>query len=192
MTRSAPALGAGLSSDTSPEGLNDASPTAKIYQAMVADLLAAERDRRATLAARGATILTASGTLVALVVALAAIVVGKDHVFVNHTAIVELCKALPFFVLSAVFALVVQTYGFAYQVINRKSLNKLADETDEMWNRSATFAVRDDVGQQVRTICTLRDGNDKMAMLIMVSLVFEIVAIALLSVAVGFELHARI
>lgn len=157
---------------------------------MVGSIPAFERDRRANLEGRGATLLTASGALVALVTGLAAFVVGKDRLFVDHTAVIELCMALPWFVLIGGDR-ARGPDGWEYSVIGRESLKKIAG-TDEVWNRSANLAVRDDVDQQVKTICTLRDGNNEMAVWILVSLAFEIVAIVLLSVAVGFELCARL
>lgn len=53
------------------------SPAGKVWQSMVSDLLAAEFDRRKTLAGRGATLLTASASLVTLIFGLTVIVTGK-------------------------------------------------------------------------------------------------------------------
>jgi hypothetical protein len=180
-----------MSADTAGESGDDVSPAAKIYQSMASDLLAAEFERRKTLEGRGATLLTASASLVTLIFGLTVVVTGKDHVFANHTAVILLCLALVPFVLSALIALAVQTYGFKYQVIDRKSLDKLA-ETHEFWVRSADYAVRDDVSQQVKTISTLRGGNDTMAALVLVSLAFEVLATILLSISVGLELYTRL
>jgi hypothetical protein len=90
---------------------DDVSPAGKVYREMVSDMLAAGRDRRTNLEGRAGILFASSGTLLALVGGLAAFVVGKDHAFENRTAIIELCRALPWFVLSAVTALVVQTTG---------------------------------------------------------------------------------
>jgi hypothetical protein len=169
----------------------DVSPAGNVHREMVSDMLAAERDRRTNLEGRGGILFTSSGTLVALVGGLAAFVVGKDHVFDNRTATVVLCAALPFFVVSAVVALTLQTKGWPYQVVDRESLGKIAG-TDDFWKVSGDFAARVDVDQQVGTIKSLRRGNDAIARWILVSLTFQIVAIFLLSAAVVIELWARL
>jgi hypothetical protein len=175
----------------SPDSGDDASPTVKVYQAMFSALLAGEFDRRKTLGGRGATLMTASATLVTLIFGLTVIVTGKDHVFANHAAVIFLCGSIGPFALSALFALVVQVYGFPYQVIDRDDLDRLRTDED-FWARSVDHAVRDDVSQQIKTICSLRRGNDKMAVLVRISLLFEFIAILALSAAVGFELYARL
>ena len=167
------------------------SPAGKIYQSMVSDHLAAEFDRRKTLEGRGATLLTASVSLVTLIFGLTVIVTGKDHVFANRYAVFTLLAALVAFVISAVIAIVVQTRGFSYKVIDHESLKKLAG-TNEAWAQTADHAVRADVSQHVRTICSLRDGNDAMATRVTWSLRFQLLAIALLSASVGLELYVRI
>jgi hypothetical protein len=180
-----------MTPDASKSDDDDVSPAGKVYREMVSDMLAAERDRRTNLEGRAGILFASSGTLLALVGGLAAFVVGKDHAFENRTAIIELCKALPWFVLSAVTALVVQTKGWPYPVVNRESLAKIAG-TDDFWEVSADFAARVDVDQQAKTIDSLRRGNNDMVMWILVSLMFQIIAIVLLSAAVGFELWARL
>lgn len=87
-------------------------------------------------------------------------------------------------------AILVQTYGFKYEVIDRESLKEVAG-TNAAWAQSADHAVRAEVSQQVRTICSLRNGNDTKAKLVTASLTFQVVAIFLLSVSVGFELYGR-
>jgi hypothetical protein len=103
------------------------SGAGKVWQAMVSDLLADEFDRRKTLEGRGATLMTASVSLVTLIFALTVILTGKDHVFANRYAVYFLLAALISFVISAVIAIVVQTRGFNYDVIKRQTLERLTD-----------------------------------------------------------------
>jgi hypothetical protein len=49
--------------------------------------------------------------------------------------------------------------------------------------------ARADVAQKVQMLCSLRKGNNRMATLVNVSLWFEVTAIGLLSISVGFELY---
>jgi hypothetical protein len=99
------------------------------------------------------------------------LIVGKDHLFDNHTAVKLLCCALPLFVISALIALMVQTYGWKYSVVDPDSLTKIV--SDEFWNGSADLAARDDADQRANTTRTLRCGNNQMATSILVSLGFS-------------------
>ena len=177
-----------LSDVTSDE--NEISPGGKVYQAMVADLLVAEYERRSKMEARGSTIVTASASLLTVIVGLTVIVTGKDYVFSSGWAISAVMLALFAFIVSAVLGIVVQTYSRAYWTISNESLDQLT--TDSFWGRSANHAARDDVSQRVTTICTLRSANERTAKLVTVSLAFQVAAIFLLSLAVGFELCGHI
>jgi hypothetical protein len=69
------------------------SPAGAVYQAMVDSLLKAEYERRKTLEGRGATLLTASASMLTLIFALTVFVTGKDHVFANRCAVTYLVRA---------------------------------------------------------------------------------------------------
>lgn len=157
---------------------------------MVKDLLAAEYDRRAKMEGRGSTIVTASASLLTLVFGLIVVITGKDYVFTNGYAIFALLAALVAFVISAVLGIVVQSYAFAYKTISPESLRQLTSK--RLWDdRPADYAARDDVSQQVTTISTMREANQRTAKLVTASLVFQVVAIVLLSVSIGLELVGR-
>lgn len=168
---------------------NDISPAGKVYQTMVGSLLAAEYDRRAKIEARGSTIVTTSASLLTLVFGLTVVVTGKDYAFTNGFAILALLAALSSFVISTVLGIVIQNYSFAYKVISPETLRQLTDNAS--WDRTANFAARADVSQQVTTICSLREVNERKSRLVTVSLVFQVVAITLLSVSIGIELCGR-
>lgn len=59
-----------------------------------------------------------------------------------------------------------QNYSFAYRTVSQGSLLHLTD--DAFWNRPVDYAARDDVSQQVKTICTLREANQRTAKLVTV------------------------
>jgi hypothetical protein len=181
-----------MSAEASTGDPDTVSPAGKVWQSMVSDLLVAEFDRRKTLDGRGATLLTASVSLVTLIFGLTVIVTGKDPVFANHYAVLTLLAALVAFVVSAVIAIVVQTRGFSYDVVKCKSLKQLTDPNAPFWALSADDAVRHDVSQHVKTICSLRDSNNVKAKLVTASLVFQVLAVFLLSVSLGFDLYPRI
>ena len=167
------------------------SPAGLVFQAMVRDLLAAEYDRRTKMEGRGSTIVTASASLLTVVFGLTVVVTGRDYVFDSCLAVVALLAALLAFVVSAVLGIVVSACGFGYKTVDRKTLERLTDQQGEFWTMSADDAVNHDVEQQVRTICSLRDANEKKAKLVTASLVSQVLAITLLSVSVGLELYWR-
>lgn len=98
--------------------------------------------------------------------------------------------ALAAFVASASLAIVVQAYGFTYTVISAKTLSNLTDDVN--WGRTADDARRMWIRRQVSTIQSLRKGNNIKARLAIWSLGFELLAVALLAVAVGVELYTRL
>lgn len=181
-------MAAGLNAATSDTN-NDVSPAGKVYQAMVKDLLAAEYDRRAKMEGRGSTIVTASASLLTLVFGLTVVLTGKDYVFSNGFAIGTLLAALAAFVVSTVLGILVQTHAFEYKTISPESLHQLTSTA--FWNRPVDYAVRDDISQQVATICSMREANQRTARLVTISLVFQVVAIILLSISIALELCGR-
>jgi hypothetical protein len=179
-----------LSADETGESANLIYPAGKIWQPMVAALLTAQLDRRKAIEGRGATLMTASASIITLIFGLSVLVTGKDVVFENRWAVWTLIPALIAFVVSAAIALFVQTHGAKYEVISRDSLRSLTRAS--FWTMSADPATRADVSQHVRTICGLRDVNDTKTLLAMWSLGFQLAAIALLSMSVGLELSGRL
>ncbi len=166
------------------------SAAGKVYETLVGSLLTAEQDRRKSVEGRGATILTTSTTMLTLIFGLTIILTGKDYVFRNHNAVCFLTLALAAFVVSAAVAIFVQTYGFKYAVTSTKTLESLVEEVN--WDRTEDDARRMWVNRQVQTIKSLRQGNNRKAGLAMWSLGFEVLAIALLALSVGLELHTRL
>ncbi|MCV7423812.1 hypothetical protein H7K45_24970 [Mycobacterium yunnanensis] len=173
------------------EPVDPVSPAGQLYLAMASELLTAEFDRRKTLESRGSALLTSSGTLLTLIFGLTVIVTGKDHVYADRCSVILLLAALVAFVLSAVIAIFVQTYGFRYAVLSQDGLRSLPRD-DAEWARRADDATRAMLSKKVSTICSLRNGNNTKATLVAFSLGFQVVAIALLSASVGFELWGRV
>jgi hypothetical protein len=64
--------------------------------------------------------------------------------------------------------------------------------SDAEWSRSADHAVRADVSQKVRTLCSLRGGNNIKAKLVIAGLTVQMTAIALLAASLGLELYGRL
>lgn len=168
----------------------DDSTAGPVYETLVGTALGAEESRRKVIEGRSGTVLTTSTTMLALVFGLTVIVTGKDYVFKSHCSVVLVSLALAAFVASASLAIVVQAYGFTYTVISAKTLSNLTDDVN--WGRTADDARRMWIRRQVSTIQSLRKGNNIKARLAIWSLGFELLAVALLAVAVGVELYTRL
>lgn len=163
------------------------SPAGKVYEQLVATIVAAEFDRKKTLEGRGATILTASGTLLTLIFGVTVLVTGKDYVFGSGLSALLLMASLAAFVVSATIAIFIAAYGTAYTLVGRETLERLTG--DEFWeNKTEDDARRMWVQRQVNTIKTLRTGNDRKATAVIWSLVAQVVAVSLLSASVAVEL----
>jgi hypothetical protein len=173
-----------------PKGTNEGEPSAagKIYEKLVAALILAEEDRRKRVEGRAATILTTSTTMLTLIFGLTIFVSGRDYTFRNHYAVWFLTLALAAFVASAVIAIFIQAYPFHYAILNDYTLNNLVAN----WNETEDDARQMWVKSQAETITTLRRSNDKKSDLAVWSFGFEVLAIALLALSVGFELHTRL
>ncbi len=166
------------------------SPAGKVYQLMVASLLATEFDRKKTLEARGAILVTSSVSLLTLVTGVTVLVMGKEYVFRDHCSFIILLGALLAFIASATCVIFVQTYGFGYTVMDRETLKSL--ENNSNWSRTADDAARNWVHWQVISIGSLRESNGIKANLVVCGLALQVLAIVLLSAAVGLELSSRL
>ncbi len=166
------------------------SAAGRVWRAMAADLAQIEFDRRKTLEGRAGALLTSSASMLTLIFGLTVLVTGKDPTFKSHWALYFLLGALASFVGAASVAIWVQTRGFDYLVVRDTSLRLLVG--DEMWSYPADVATRADVSQKVNLVCSLRVGNNAMAQRLTWSLRLQLLAIALLSISVGFELHSVI
>jgi hypothetical protein len=170
----------------------DASPAGKVYEQLVGALVAAEFDRKKTLESRGTAILTTSGSLLTLIFSLTVVVSGKDAKFGSHWAVMLLMASLLAFVVSAVIAIFIATYGSKYTLTGRMVLGKLTE--DEIWAKTEDDARRMWVKRQVNTINTLRTGNSRKANAVMWSLIaqVQVLAITLLSSSVAIEFWGRL
>ncbi len=169
---------------------DEPSKTGEIFAAHVAKLLDAEFERRKTLEARGGTIITTSASMLALIVAVSALLLGKDNVVLASTASPTLVIAsLVAFVIANVLAIFVQNYSMAYTVTANETLDAM---TGSHWGVDEDNARRVCVKRQVNTIKSLRQGNTWKARLAYASLWVEVFAIALLAAAAIVELVSHV
>ena len=162
------------------------SAAGKVYEQLVGAVVAAEFDRKKILEGRGTTILTTSGSLLTLIFGLTVVVSGKDAKFGNHWAVLLLMASLLAFVVSAVIAIFIATYGSKYTLAGRPLLESLTE--NETWeDKSEDEARRMWVKRQVNTSLSLRKGNNRKVKAVTWSLAAQVLAITLLSSSVAIE-----
>jgi hypothetical protein len=165
-------------------------PAGKIYEQLAASVVATEFDRKKTLEGRGTAILTTSGSLLTLIFGLTVVVSGKGARFQNHWAVVLLMASLVAFVVSAVVAIFIATYGSKYTLPAQSWLETLTE--NEAWEDTTEHAEDDArrtwVKRQINTTVSLRKGNNRKAKAVTWSLAAQVLAITLLALSVAVEL----
>ncbi|XVU20741.1 hypothetical protein ACQPZJ_26085 [Actinoplanes sp. CA-054009] len=152
-----------------------------LTQLLTSDL-AAERSRRSALDQRGIAIVTSSGTLTALLAGLATFVaIDKNRPTPSGVALIAFACAVLGFILAAYFGLLTNR-SRAYEV-----LDEYADmdvlRSQEVWSKSADVAYLVVFDVNVRTLRTLRAGNDQKSRFVNRGLVTQLTALVLLAIA---------
>ena len=150
------------------------------YVSFVDQELKAERERRTTLDGRGQAIVTTSGALVALLSAVGVIVSHRSSFVLPQAARYPLVAALVLFVIAA-FLGILATMNFKYDVVSRDSL---AQMVRRHWPDTDDVAAKNIATANVNTTVTMRRGNNKKAVLLLVALFAQLGALLSLSVAV--------
>jgi hypothetical protein len=164
----------------------DDQSSGEIYREHVGKLFAAEFERRAVLEARGDSIIKTSAGIITLIVALAVFISGNDYKFTNHwDSVWILAVSLLTFVISAAIAIYVQNWALEYKFTGKKTLGKL---TQELWDLSPDDALRMCLQRDINSTLSLREGNDKKVSAAQYSVILQVVAILLLSIAFVCEL----
>jgi len=152
------------------------------YSVFIAGQLKAEYERRVSLDARGLAVITSSGAFTTFVFALLVVLRGKDFV-PTSAGKVAISFSLLLFVVSGVVGLyAAQLLG--YHVIDlaaMKAMTKTRWIDDEVDARNACAVAN------LKSIKTLREGNNKKAGRIVVAGALQLAAVGALGVAIVLE-----
>lgn len=154
-----------------------------VFADFVEKELNAERQRRASLDARGVSVLTTSGTLVTLLLALGALVTDLDGFEPSQISLWTLAGALAGFVSSALLSLLANRLR-GYEVTQPAQLHEWRDR-DGAWHDTADKARRVITKANILTIASLRQGNNTKASFIEAALWAQFGAVLLLATSVG-------
>jgi len=152
-----------------------------IYTALVVTRLAEEDKRGSSLQARGVAVVTTSGTLVTLLVALTQFRVGGKVLPNLPTASRWLFAiAITAFVAAAVGGLLA---NFPRALV-RPRLSNLVDLIESQWTTPPAAAEKPVALARARQLQELETANDKVAWAVFAGLIAEVLAVALAAAAV--------
>jgi len=156
------------------------------YGLLITDQLTEERNRKASLEARGITAVTAAGTLVTLLFALTAGLTAAPGFKLPAGADVPLLLAVIAFVIAAVFGLTTNL-PLRYQEPTVRGLMKLVDA--RFWLAPAEIGELRVAGAQVALIAAMRSANNLKVRLLILAIATELIAIVFLFCAVTVILY---
>jgi hypothetical protein len=156
-----------------------------IYGAYIKEQLDAQEARKVSLEQRGLAVITTSGALVTLLFGLTALTVKREATFdLPGTAAVFLAAALVFFVLAALSALVTNLPR-SYEGV---TVDALRAAVRDRWDDSEATASRKVALTRLTVLASAKTVNNQKGLALLGGMVSEIIAVALVGVAMGFVL----
>lgn len=154
------------------------------YAKFIEAELKAEYDRRASVDARALAIVTSSSGFLTLVFAITVLVTGKDYTF-SAAGARGLVGSLAAFSVAAFVGLGANA-SLKYKVPEAATLLRM---TSDHWTDSETAARNISAGLNVTTLATLRTGNNRKALAVLVAFGFQMAAILGLLLTLCWELR---
>jgi hypothetical protein len=151
-----------------------------VFSELVRELLAAEEKRRESLEARGASVITVSGTLVTLLVGIAAVATRANSFDLSATAGDRLSGAAVAFVVAALLAIA----AYAPQPTRITDPDALIDTLPDLWERGEDFAYKKATRTRLEQLSVSQRTNDWKARAVLAAVVAQVVAVILLAWAV--------
>jgi hypothetical protein len=162
--------------------MSDDSIAGNEYARLIAETLAEERKRKDSLEGRGLQVVTTSGGLVTLLVALSRLA-GVDVVDAAPRVLIWLSLAA--FVAAAVGGLLVNRPA-TYEEVSADELARLA-ESEDFWTGPKALGSRRSAEVQVKVLQAARVVNAMKAETVYWAMFIEVVAIGLLAAGIGYS-----
>jgi hypothetical protein len=156
------------------------SDQGKTYAAFVEGEVKAERERRATLDARGQALVTTSGALVTLLGGLAALVKPGTVARFGPAVLLTVCLALVLLAAAAACG-ILAGWNRAYAVATTKTLVEM---TRGHWRDDEVDARNNVATVNLRTVGSLREANAFKARWISIGLIVQVSALLVLSAGI--------
>lgn len=158
----------------------DSPDAPTVFAALVVELVAAEDRRRESLEERGRSVITISGTLVTLLLGLAAVVKSRDSFKVVGAARPQLSFAVIAFVVAALLA--IGTY--APQSARVTDPGEMSQLLPTYWNQDIDFALKKTTATRLEQLKSAQASNDFKAWLLLGAVAAQVAAVVLLAWAV--------
>jgi hypothetical protein len=156
-----------------------------VYGDYIKEQLDAQEVRKVSLEQRGLAVITTSGALVTLLFGLTALTVKREATFdLPDTAAVFLAAALVFFVLAALSALITNLPR-SYEGV---TVEALRSAVKDRWDDSEATASRKVALTRLTVLASAKKVNNQKGFALVGGMVSEIIAVALVGVAMGFVL----
>jgi hypothetical protein len=152
-----------------------------VFSELIAEQLTQERAVKSSLEQRGSLVITTSGTLVALLFGLGAVVSSRKDFEVPFDVRVLFAIALGFFVLAAVLGLLANL-PWRYREVDERAMRRLVAK--DLWNGPLVPATRRVAEAYVDVLEATRGANELKGRAVRLALGAEIAAVALLSAAI--------
>jgi hypothetical protein len=146
----------------------------------ISELVGAEDKRRESLEARGGSVISVSGTLVTLLLGLAALVTEEKSFVLPEAARDRLTFAVVAFVIAVLLA--IATY--VPQPARITDPTALARIVPDLWERDADFAGKKITATRLEQLASMQATNDGKARALLGAVAAQVVAVALLAWAV--------
>ncbi len=162
------------------ERADDEPSSGKLLADYVAQLLKDERERGESIESRSRTVISSSGALVTLLLALAAIGSKTTVVTISAGARAFVGSSVGAFALSAVLAFTTAIPQTAHLV----DPARFSTEIRAAWERSEASALTRITATRIQELADVQRANTRKAWLVLVAVSFEALAVLLLAAAV--------
>ncbi len=153
------------------------------YSAFIKEQLEEQEARKLSLEQRGHSVITTSGTLVTLLLALATVVLGKEAAW-STAAEAFLYAALACFVIAAGTAILTNAPMFYYTVRPEVLRNAVRDK----WQDPFSVAEQRVAATRANLLQTAKRLNDYKAYALIGAMGFEVLAVIFIAVSVGIAI----
>jgi uncharacterized membrane protein YcjF (UPF0283 family) len=155
------------------------------YAAYIKEQVDAQEARKNSLEQRGLAVISTSGVLVTLLFGLTALTTRRGATFViPDTSAAFLIAALAFFVLASLSALITNLPR-SYQ---GAKVDALRDAVRSRWEDSEVAASRKVAFTRLTVLDSAKKVNNQKGLALVAGMVCEIIAVALVGIAMGFVL----
>lgn len=153
-----------------------------VYGPLLVDALAAETAQKASIEQRGLAVITTSGVLVSLLVALSALLLGRDYKFLEGGTEALLILAVAAFVAAAALGLATNAPR-RYWGLSDEDLERIS--APDAWLADADEAALVVAQQRGKELLQAKRANDRKARLLLVALGVEVIGVGLVAAALA-------